>query len=50
MHIVTKHREEHNYTVKLTFKTTKNEAKYELLLARMLVARLLGATKDYSKG
>ncbi|XP_040990483.1 uncharacterized protein LOC121237698 [Juglans microcarpa x Juglans regia] len=42
VHIVTKQGEEHDYVVKLAFKTTNNEAEYEVLLAGMTVARLLG--------
>ncbi|KAF5463927.1 hypothetical protein F2P56_014050 [Juglans regia] len=37
--------EEHNYAIKLGFKTTNNKAEYEALLARMIVARSLGATE-----
>lgn len=42
-HIVTKLGKKHNYPVKLTFRITNNKAEYEALLARMLVAKLLGA-------
>lgn len=50
MHIVTEHKEKHNYVVKLAFKATKNKAEYEALLAKMSVARLLGAKEIKSKG
>lgn len=45
MHIITESGGEHNYAIKLMFKTTNNEAKYEALLVGMLVARALGATE-----
>lgn len=45
VHITTKFREEHNYVIKLTFKIMNNEVEYEALLAKLLVAKSLGATK-----
>lgn len=45
VHIITEHGDEHDYVIKLTFKMTKIEVEYKALLARILVARLLGATK-----
>lgn len=42
MYIVIELEKEHNNAIKLTFKTTNNEAEYEVLLAGMSVGRLLG--------
>jgi len=36
--------EEFQYTIKLDFITTKNEAKYEVVLAKLSIAREIGAT------
>lgn len=45
VHIVTEHEEEHNYAVKLTYKTTNNETEYKALLVGMLVAGYWGLGK-----
>lgn len=42
LHIVTSEGDEHNYNIKLVFKSTNNEAKYEALLSGLAVARSLG--------
>lgn len=43
VHIVTEQEEELNYAAKPTLRATDNEAEYKVLLARVTVARLLGA-------
>ncbi|XP_041011395.1 uncharacterized protein LOC121255185 [Juglans microcarpa x Juglans regia] len=45
VHITTDLGKEHNYAIKLAFKTTNNEAEYEALPAELLVAEKLGATE-----
>lgn len=45
VHIISEFGEEHNYTIRLAFKTINNEAEYEVLLARLSMARMLGAMK-----
>lgn len=45
IHIVTESGEQLDYAVKLGFKVTNNEAKYEVLLSGLTIARSLGATK-----
>lgn len=45
MNIITEDGEEHNYTIKLAFKTTNNEAEYEALLAGLEVTNLMGASE-----
>lgn len=35
-------REEHNYEIKLAFKTNNNKADYKALLAKLSVAKMLG--------
>lgn len=45
VHIITGAGKEHNYTIKLAFKTTNNETENEALLVRLLIALLLGANE-----
>lgn len=41
MHMVTDEGEEHNYAIKLTFKTTNNEVEYEGLFLDLTIAKSL---------
>lgn len=45
MRVTTYAREEHNYAIKFTFKTTNNEVEYETLLVGLSVTESLGATE-----
>ncbi|XP_041003985.1 uncharacterized protein Mb2253c-like [Juglans microcarpa x Juglans regia] len=45
VHIIGDSRHEHHYMVKLTAKTTNNEAKYEALVAGLSIAEALGVTE-----
>lgn len=45
MHIITDRGEEHDYTFKLTFKTTNNEAEYEALFFSLTITKSLGTEK-----
>ncbi|XP_040990894.1 uncharacterized protein LOC121238106 [Juglans microcarpa x Juglans regia] len=45
VHIITDEGEEHNYPIKLAFKTKTNEAKYKALFSSLAVDRSLGAKK-----
>lgn len=47
LHIVKNKGEEHNYAIKLTFKTMNNEVDYEALFFGLMMAKSLG-TKDRS--
>lgn len=43
VHIVTDSGEKHHYAIKLAFKTTNNEAKYEAMLVGLTIIETLGA-------
>lgn len=43
VHIVTDEDEEHNYVIKLAFKTKNNEVEYEALFFGLTIAKFLGA-------
>lgn len=45
MHITTNFEEEHHYEIRLTFKTTNNEAEYEAFLVGLSVAEALGVVE-----
>lgn len=43
VHIITDTVKELDYTIKLAFKTTNNEAEYKALFSGLVIARTLGA-------
>lgn len=43
LHIITDKGKEHNYVVKLAFKTKNNQAKYEALFFGLTIVKSLGA-------
>lgn len=45
VHVVINKGEEHDYAIKLAFKTTTNKAKYEALFFSLTIARYLGIEK-----
>lgn len=45
MHITINSGEEHNYAIKLVFRTIKNKAEYEASLMGLSVAKALGVVK-----
>lgn len=45
MYIITDECEEHNYAIKLVFKTMKNEVEYEALFFDLTIAKSLGTSQ-----